>query len=64
MERSTISAQCFTVARPPKDLAPGRYIRLSVSDTGEGMDEATMAQATEPFFTTKGVGKGDWVLAS
>ena len=39
-------------------LAPGDYVRLSVSDTGSGMDEATLARATEPFFSTKGVGKG------
>jgi PAS domain S-box-containing protein len=39
-------------------LAPGPYICLSVSDTGEGMDEQTLARAAEPFFTTKGVGKG------
>jgi len=39
-------------------LRPGPYVRLSVSDTGEGMDEQTLARAMEPFFTTKGIGKG------
>jgi len=39
-------------------LAPGGYVCLSVSDTGEGMDEATLARAMEPFFTTKEVGNG------
>ena len=42
----------------PTNLAPGQYTCLSVSDTGQGMDEATLARVTEPFFTTKGVGKG------
>jgi CheY-like chemotaxis protein len=39
-------------------LEPGRYIHLSVNDTGSGMDVATLARATEPFFTTKPQGKG------
>ncbi len=40
------------------DLQPGRYVRIVASDTGTGMDKATLARATEPFFSTKGVGKG------
>ena len=38
--------------------AAGRYVCLWVTDSGEGMDAETLARATEPFFTTKGVGKG------
>ncbi|WP_083733933.1 PAS domain S-box protein [Sphingopyxis sp. KK2] len=39
-------------------LAPGSYVRLAVKDRGVGMDAETLRRATEPFFTTKGVGKG------
>jgi PAS domain S-box-containing protein len=55
----TISvAQQAIGAMHPTGLAPGPYACLTVSDTGHGMDEATLTRATEPFFTTKGIGKG------
>jgi PAS domain S-box-containing protein len=39
------------------DLAPGRYVRLTVGDTGPGMDANTAERAFEPFFTTRGGGQ-------
>lgn len=40
------------------ELEPGHYVRLSISDTGFGMDAATLKRAIEPFYSTKGIGKG------
>ena len=53
----TISADTVKVDDSP-DLAAGRYVRVSVIDTGIGMDEETLSRAIEPFFSTKDVGKG------
>ncbi|MGH7153612.1 MAG: ATP-binding protein, partial [Acetobacteraceae bacterium] len=58
--RVLLSAVADTIApdaRAP-GLVAGPYIRLSVSDAGTGMDDATLARASEPFFTTKRQGKG------
>jgi PAS domain S-box-containing protein len=54
-----IAAREETVGRNHTcSLKPGPHVCLSVTDTGEGMDAATLARAREPFFTTKGIGKG------
>lgn len=56
----TLSAVAVTLGSTghPHAVEPGDYVRITVSDSGHGMDEATLARAVEPFFSTKGQGKG------
>src|SRR5690242_15859278 len=57
----TLSAEAEQVEvddRHPAGLAPGAYVGLDVVDTGTSMDAATLAQATDAFFTTKPAGLG------
>ena len=58
--RIRLEAEEVTAERPLAHsvLHTGAYARLTVEDTGSGMDEATLARIFEPFFTTKEVGKG------
>jgi PAS domain S-box-containing protein len=57
--RITIAAENVVVGDTGHGgLKPGNYVRIDVTDTGAGMDQRTLARASEPFFTTKGAGKG------
>jgi two-component system, cell cycle sensor histidine kinase and response regulator CckA len=60
--RITIETGQVTLEAPDRsfhhELAPGRYVRLSVADTGSGMTQEVRGHLFEPFFTTKEPGKG------
>ena len=58
--RLSITARLHQVANADDDarLAPGAYVRFAVADTGAGMRAEILAHVLEPFFTTKGPGKG------
>ena len=56
--RLTIRTANVGRADTPADLAPGEYVLISVSDTGQGMTQEVLRRALEPFFTTKEPGKG------
>ncbi|SHJ81859.1 PAS domain S-box-containing protein [Desulfatibacillum alkenivorans DSM 16219] len=54
----TQNIQLDAVFVKPYSLEPGKYIKVSVTDTGHGMDEATQQKVFDPFFTTKDVSRG------
>jgi signal transduction histidine kinase len=56
--RTTNKLLTAQFAQQHVDLVPGRYVCLSVSDTGTGMTEEVKARVFDPFFTTKEPGKG------
>jgi signal transduction histidine kinase/ActR/RegA family two-component response regulator len=56
--RLAVIARRMSASAGPQDLKAGDYVCVAVRDSGTGMDELTVRRATEPFFTTKGAGKG------
>ena len=55
---ATSSLEVMPDGKSDLDVPPGRYVQLSIADTGTGMPPEILARVTEPYFTTKEAGKG------
>jgi PAS domain S-box-containing protein len=56
--RSVELGEADAVRHPGTEIIPGRYVKLTITDSGQGMEASTLARIFEPFFTTKEIGEG------